>query len=68
MPDLDLDVDTPEKVAEVLRRAAQRFNESASELESAWQDRNAGKVWVKFAEILERAAKSCDFWLKEYVQ
>jgi acyl-CoA reductase-like NAD-dependent aldehyde dehydrogenase len=60
MADLDLDVDTPEKVAEVLRRAAQRFYESAGELESAWQDKNAGKVWERMARILERAADSCE--------
>jgi len=58
--DLDLDVDAPDKVAPVLRRAAERFYESASELEAAWQDKNAGRPWVKIARILERAAKSID--------
>jgi hypothetical protein len=57
---LDLDVDSPEKLAGVLRLAAQRFNESAGELESAWQDKNAGKVWERMARILERATDSCE--------
>ncbi len=57
---LDLDVDNPEKLPGLLRLAAQRFYESAGDLESAWQDKNAGKVWERFARILERAADSCE--------
>jgi hypothetical protein len=57
---LDLDVDAPDKVADVLRRAAEAFYDSASELESAWQDRAAGRPWMKIAAILERAAASVD--------
>lgn len=44
---LDLDVDSPEKVARILRNAAESYYESASELESAWQDRGAGRPWEK---------------------
>jgi hypothetical protein len=58
--DLDLDVDAPDKVAPVLRRAAEKFYESASELEAAWQDKAAGRPWIKIAQILERAANSID--------
>lgn len=54
--DLDLDVDSPENVPDVLREAAQSYYESAGELASSWQDRQAGSVWNKIAKILERAA------------
>jgi hypothetical protein len=64
---LDLDVDTPEKVAQVLRAAAERFYESEGELQSAWQDRNAGRVWREFAKILERAADQCERAVSKYV-
>jgi len=57
---MDLDVATPEEVSEVLRAAADKFRESQSELQSAWQDRNAGRVWGEFAKILESAAAKCD--------
>jgi acyl-CoA reductase-like NAD-dependent aldehyde dehydrogenase len=56
----DLDLDAPEKVAGVLRAAAEQYRESASELAVAWQDKNAGKVWARLARILERAADQCD--------
>jgi len=67
MPDLDLDVDTPEELAPVLRAAADQYNESASELQSAWQDPHAGKVWAKFAVILERAADQAEKAVDKYV-
>lgn len=57
---LDLDVDCPEKVARVLRAAAEKFFEAHSELQSAWQDKSAGAAWAKIARILERAAASCE--------
>lgn len=53
---LDLDVAEPDMVAAILRAAADAYNESAAELETAWQDRQAGKPWAKIARILERAA------------
>jgi uncharacterized protein YukE len=51
---------TPEQVPATLRRIADRFAESTSELQSAWQDPSAGKVWQDFANILNRAAQSCE--------
>jgi len=60
MAKMDLDVDSPEKVAAVLRRAAEAYSESASELESQWQDPGAGKPWAKLARILERAADQAE--------
>lgn len=56
----DLDVSAPDKVSTVLRKAAQRFYEDAGELESAHQDRTAGRPWVKIAQALEAAADRID--------
>lgn len=56
MKSLDLDVDAPDKVASILRAAAEAYYESSGELEAAWQDREAGRPWTKIARILERAA------------
>ena len=53
------DCDTPEKVPVILANAAEAFRDSAAELQGAWQDQNAGKVWADFATILDRAAESC---------
>jgi hypothetical protein len=66
MSKFDLDVDDPRKVAKVLRAAARAFNESASELESSWQDRGAGRPWEKLAKILDSAADRCDSALKNF--
>jgi len=57
---LDLDVDAPEKIPNILRTATEVFYDSSSELSSAWQDREAGKIWSRIAKILERAAYSID--------
>lgn len=67
MTDLNLDVASPEELPNVLRLAAQKFCEAHSELEGAWQDPNAGKVWSAFARILERAAASCDRAIAKHV-
>lgn len=63
----ELDVDAPEKVADVLRAAAEKYNESESELQASWGDSSAGKVWGAFARILERAADACDKAVDKYV-
>jgi hypothetical protein len=57
---LNLDVDSPDKVSAVLRAAANEYYQSASELESAWQDKRAGAPWAKIARILEHAADQID--------
>jgi len=58
--DLDLNVQTPEQVAQVLEqlacvfdRAADAYNESRSELQGAWGDANAGLVWEHLAKRME---------------
>lgn len=61
MKKLDLsNVSSPDEVPEILRAAAQEYYDAESELQTAWQDRNAGKIWGDFARILERAAASMD--------
>lgn len=56
----DLNCETPEQVAQVLRKVAQQYRESAGDLAASWGDPQAGKCWEKFADILDRAAASCD--------
>lgn len=60
MKSTDLDVDTPEKVPNVLRDAAQDYYESAAELPTFHSDPGAGRIWNKIARILERAADSIE--------
>lgn len=56
MVDQDLNVADPEQVAGILRNAAQAAYEAAGELESAWQDKSAGRPWKIVARELERCA------------
>lgn len=60
MSDLDLDVDVPDEVPKVLRAAAEQYQESASELDGAWQDKGAGRPWRTIAKILEWAASKIE--------
>jgi hypothetical protein len=55
----NLDCDTPDDVPTVLESVAQHYRQSAAELQSAWTDPSAGKIWADFARILDRAAESC---------
>lgn len=64
--DMNLDVAAPDKVAKVLRQAAQAYSESASELEAAWQDRSAGKPWNDLSRILEKAAAQAEVARKKW--
>jgi len=57
---LDLNVNSPFKVASILLATANAYDESSVELDSAWQDPNAGRPWRKIADILERAARQID--------
>jgi hypothetical protein len=55
--DLDLEnCSAPDDVAPVLRRAAEKYRESRLELQSAWQDKNAGRGWEIIARELEKLA------------
>ncbi len=53
---LDIDVDSPAVLYKVLTEAAQSFRETHTELQAAWQDKNAGKLWSKVADKLDQAA------------
>ena len=57
---LSLDVAAPDEVSDILRRAADAYRESQTELQSAWQDRSADSEWSKIARILESAAQKID--------
>jgi isopenicillin N synthase-like dioxygenase len=46
--DLDLDVDTPDEVPEILRNAAQEYYESVSAF--------CGSPWEMIAKVLEKTA------------
>lgn len=65
MPDatrkeFNLDVDSPDKVLPVLRKSADEFYESASELTSEWQDKGAGRPWEIIARELEICANKIE--------
>lgn len=56
MANLNLDVDSPFKVAAILENAADEFYEAASEVSGNWQDKKAGEPWGIIAKILEKAS------------
>lgn len=60
MMSLTLDVAAPDEVAKVLKRASYLYAHSADELDSAWQDKNAGKPWRDLVKILDEAARKAD--------
>ena len=45
-PEMNLDVDAPDKVAGVLTAAATAYQASAVELSPAWQDRQIPMIWA----------------------
>jgi hypothetical protein len=55
-PEMNLDVDSPDKVAGVLTAAATAYQESAVELSAAWQDRDIPMIWAAIASELDLAA------------
>ncbi len=60
-PTLDMsDAASPEDAIRILRNIAMRFYEDAGELESAWQDKEAGKFWSRLARDLDRLADKAD--------
>jgi hypothetical protein len=54
--ELNLDVDSPDKVAGVLTAVATAYQESAVELSAAWQDRQIPMIWAAIATELDVAA------------
>jgi hypothetical protein len=54
--ELNLDVDAPDKVADVLTAAASAYRASAVELSALWQDRQIPMIWAAIAGELDIAA------------
>ena len=54
--ELNLDVDAPDKVADVLNAAALAYQASAVELAASWQDRRVPMIWAEIAGELDIAA------------
>ncbi len=54
--ELNLDVDAPEKVADVLSFASSAYQASAVELSAIWQDRQISMIWAEIAGELYIAA------------
>lgn len=52
----DLNVSSPELVPLVLRATADKYREDAEELDSAHQDKSAGRPWRKIARMLDSTA------------
>ena len=67
---MNLDVDSPEKVLVVLRNAVDVYYDAAGDLESAWGDPGAGKPWEAIAKILDRAITSMEKnkWLQDFIK
>ena len=54
--ELNLDVDAPDKVADVLNAAVIAYQASAVELAASWQDRKIPMIWAEIAGELDIAA------------
>jgi hypothetical protein len=52
----DLDVDSPEEAAEVLRTVALIYQDKARSLIKSERAQSAGRIWNAIAHILEKAA------------
>jgi hypothetical protein len=55
-PDMNLDVDAPDRVTRVLTAAATAYQASAVELSAVWQDRHIPMIWAAIASELDIAA------------
>lgn len=51
-----MELAAPDDVAAVLRYVADEYRASQMELQSAWQDKEAGREWSVIAKALDRAA------------
>src|ERR1700730_5250271 len=66
-PEMNLDVDAPDKVAGVLTAAATSYQASAVELSAAWQDRQIPMIWAAIASELDIAAWKIEKLVKQRV-
>lgn len=51
---------------DMIREIAQTYREDAAELQSAWQDPKAGKIWEIFGRELEAIADKIERMWNEY--
>ena len=63
--EMNLDVDTPDRVAGVLTGAATAYQASAVELCAAWQDRHIPMIWAAIASELDIAAWKIEKLVKQ---
>lgn len=54
-----LETNNPHDIPAFLHQVATRFREDQAQLQDAWQDPQAGKVWGELAKVLERATDQC---------
>jgi hypothetical protein len=64
-PEMNLDVDAPDKVAGVLTAAATAYQVSAVELSAASQDHQIPKIWAAISSELDLAAWKIDKLVKQ---
>ena len=64
-PEMNLDVDAPDKVAGVLTAAATAYQTSAVELSASWQDRQIPMIWAAIANELDIAAWKIEKLVKQ---
>jgi hypothetical protein len=64
-PNMNLDVDAPDKVASVLTAAATAYQTSAVELSAAWQDRQIPMIWAAIASELDITAWKIEKLVKQ---
>ncbi len=64
-PEMNLDVDAPDKVAGVLTAAATAYQASAVELCAASQDRQISMIWAAIASELDLAAWKIEKLVKQ---
>jgi len=60
---MDKDVNeasSPDEVAPILRTHADRFRTAHLDLQSAWQDKNAGRGWLILAREFDKLADRLD--------
>lgn len=60
-------LETPEDFCDLMAELSQLCGESESELQSAWTDPHAGRVWREFGKIADRAAASAQRAIDKYV-
>jgi hypothetical protein len=60
--DLDIDFDSPDALVEVLRTAADRYRDARY-----LKQKEVRRMWLRIAQIIERAAAACDRTLERMV-